>query len=140
MAVTATPALPQTPKSAKIQILPADTSALKTAYTGGSNGSKITAVMVASTDTSARDVQVGITNTSIFYPICTVTIPITAGFVAGTPVVNMLSAANAPGLPVDNDGQVYIYLTSASDTLQVKSLTTVTAAKEIDVNVFGADF
>lgn len=140
MAVTATPALPQTPKSAKVQILPAGTTAVQTLYTGGSNGSKVTAVIVSSSDTSARDVQLGITNTAVFYPLCTVTIPITAGQVTGTAPVNMLSITNLPGLPVDNDGQPYIYLTSASDVLGIKSLTTVTTAKEIDVTAFGADF
>ncbi len=140
MPVTSTPALPQAPISSKIQILPADASGLKTVYTGGSNGSKIVSVIVSSSDTSTRDVQLGITRTAVFYPLCTVTIPITAGQVAGTPPINLLSPSNVPGLPVDNDGQTFIFLTDASDSLQIKALTTVTTAKEIDVNSFGANF
>jgi hypothetical protein len=138
MAVTPTGAFPQNPKSGKVQILNADASNLKTIYTGGANGSKITSVVATSSDTSARDVTIGISNSGTFYPFYTVTIAITAGQIAATPPVNLLPAGI--GLPVDNDGQTYIFLQSASDTLQVKALTTVTSAKEIDINSFGADF
>lgn len=140
MPVTATPVFPQTPQSSKVQILPADASNLKTLYTGGANGSKVTAAIVSSSDTSTRDVQIGITRSATFFPLCTITVPINAGQVAGTPPINLLNPVNCPGLPIDNDGQVYVYLSSASDLLQVKSLTTVTAAKELDFNSFGADF
>lgn len=140
MAVTATPALPQAPIHSGVKILPADTSTLKTVYTGGANGSKIVSVIVSSSDTSTRDVQLGITTSADFKVLCTVTIPITAGYVAGTPPVNLLSPSNCPGLSVDNDGQTYIFLTDNTETLQIKSLTTVTTAKEIDINSFGANF
>lgn len=140
MAVTPTPALPQFPKNAKVQILPADGLGLKTIYTGGANGSKITAVIVTSSDTAARDVTIGITRTAVFYPLGTFTVGTTAGQAAATVAVNGLSSAVVVGLPIDNDGQTYIFLTDASDTLQVKALTTVTALKELDFTAFGADF
>lgn len=140
MAVTATPALPQAPKSFKVQILPTDASALKTIAAGGANGTKITAIMVASTDTSARDVQIGITKSSVFYILATKTIPLSSGNIAGTPAVNLLNLTDMPGLPIDADGQPYLFLSDANDALQAKSLTTVTAAKEIDINAIGADF
>lgn len=140
MAVTATPVFPQVPKSFKVQILPADASGLKTIATGGTNGSKVNAIVVSSSDTAARDVSWGITNTSIFYVMGTVTIPITAGQIAATPAVNLLDITKTPGLPIDADGNPYILLASSSDTLQIKALTTVTAAKEIDVSAVGADF
>jgi len=139
MAVTATPALPQNPVSGKVQILPADTSSLKTVATGGTNGTKIVALIASSTDTTARDVQWGITRSAVFYPIATKTVPITSGFVAGTPSVALLNVTDAPGLPLDADGQPYLFLQSG-DTLQAKSLTTVTTAKEIDLQAMGADF
>lgn len=140
MAVTPTPALPQTPKSSKQQILPADTTTLKTLYTGGANGSKVTSVIATSSDTASRDVTIGITRSGTFYPLGTFTVPIAAGQVAGTPAVDLLSPSVIAGLPVDNDGQPYIFLSDATDLLQAKALTTVTAAKEIDINAFGADF
>lgn len=140
MAVTSTPALPQTIKRYSVQILNADASNLKTLATGGANGTKVMAVNVASTDTTARDVTIGITNGGTFLPLGTVTVPVTAGTIAATPAVNALDITKMPGLPVDSDGQPYVFLQSASDTLQVKSLTTVTSAKELDFNGFGEDF
>lgn len=128
----------QVPKRTFIQILPADTTGLKTLYTGGSNGSKIVAIIVTSSDTAARDVQVGVTNGGTFIPLGTVTVPITAGTIAATGGVDVLAACN--GLPVDNDGQAYIFLLSASDTLQVKSLTTVTTALALNFTAIGGDF
>src|SRR5512139_2344414 len=133
------PTLPQTPKSSKVQILPADAIGLKTAYTGAASGSKITACIASSTDTAARDVTIGISNGGVFYPLGTVSVPIGAGTVAGTPAVNLLDPTVVKGLPIDNDGQPYLFLVNG-DTLQVKALTTVTAAKEIDVTAIGADF
>ena len=140
MAVTASGSFPQNPKNGNVQILPADASALKTIYTGGANGSKIVSLIVTSSDTSARDVTWGITTAAIFYPLGTVTIPITAGQINSAPAVTLLDLSKTPGLPIDSDGNPYIFLTSASYTLQIKALTTVTAAKEIDINAIGADW
>jgi hypothetical protein len=140
MAVTATPALPQTPKSYKVQILPADTSSLKTIATGGANGTKINAINVASTDTSDRVVQFGIYVGSTLFILGTKTIPLASGTTAGTPSVALLNLTDLPGLPVDSDGNPYLFLSDASSSLQIKSLTTVTTAKEIDVVASGADF
>jgi hypothetical protein len=141
MTVTATPVFPQAPKSYKIQILPADASGLKTIATGGTNGTKINAIVVTSSDTVARNVTWGITTGGVFFPLGTISIPITAGQVDLTNVaVNLLDISKTPGLPIDADSNPYIFLSSASDTLQIKSLTTVTAAKEIDITAFGADF
>lgn len=139
MAVSATPVFPQTPNGGHVQILPADASALKTLYTAATNGSKVTAVIATSNDTTARDLTIGITRSSVFYPLGTITCAINAGQVAGTPALNLLDPSVIKGLPVDNDGQVYIFLVSG-DTLQVKSLTTVTTAKEIDLSCVAADF
>lgn len=140
MAVQPTGSFPQTPKNGNVQILPADASALKTIYTGGANGSKIVALFVTSSDTAARDVTWGITLGGVFYPLGTVTIPITAGQVNSAAAVNLLDVTKTPGLPLDSDGNPYVFLASASYTLQIKSLTTVTAAKELDVSAFGADW
>ena len=139
MAVNNIPVFLALPKSGHVQILPADTSSLKTAYTGGTNGSKIIGILVSSTDTSARDLQVGITASAVTYPLGTKTIAITAGTVAGTPAVNMLDPAVIVGLPVDNDGDPFIFLASG-ETLDLHTLTTVTAAKAINITVLAEDF
>jgi hypothetical protein len=44
-----------------------------------------------------------------------------------------------PGLPVDNDGNPFILLVSG-DTLQAKSLTTVTSGKLISLTAIYGDF
>jgi hypothetical protein len=140
MAVTATPVFVQTPKVGNVQILPADASNLKTIVTGGANGTKVTSLICTSTDTSTRDVQVGITISATFYPLLTVTVAITAGTIAATAAANLFDVSKCPGLPIDSDGNPYIFLPSSSYTLQAKSLTTVTAAKELDITAVAADF
>ena len=127
----------QTPKHGLVQIANGDASNLKTVVTAGASGSKVTGVIASSSDTSAKDVQIGVSRSSTFYPLATATIPITAGQVAGTPGIDLLSYI--PGLPVDNDGQRYLYLESG-DTLDAKSLTTVTTAKLISLHSVHGDF
>lgn len=142
MSVVATPALPQTPKSSKVQVVNGSGTSPVTVYTGGSAGpgTKVTAVIAASTDTASRDVQIGTTRSGTFYLLGTITVPANAGNVAGTPAVNLLDPNVVVGLPVDNDGQVYVFLTDATDLLQVQALVTVTSGKAISVTAIGADF
>lgn len=137
MAVTNTPIFPQALGAGHVQIANADASNLKTIYTAGSNGSKIVAVIAAGNDTSSRDLTLGITSSSVFYELSTYTLAITGGTVAGTPAANLFTGII--GLPIDNDGQPYVFLKSG-ETLQVKSLTTVTSGKTIEVSAFGSDF
>jgi hypothetical protein len=139
MPVTATPVFPQTPKNGKVQILPADTTTLKTLYTAGSNGSKIHGIIATSTDTAAQTITLSITNAGTSYTLGTIQIAITAGTVVGTPSTNFLDLTKIPGLPLDSDGNPEILLVSG-DTLQVNSGTTVTAAKVLNFIAIGADF
>lgn len=141
MAFTANniPTFPKQPTNGHVQILPADTTALKTGYTAGANGSKILGIVVVSTDTATRDLQVGVTNSATTYPLGTKTIAITAGTVAGTPAVNMLDPAVILGMPVDNDGNPFLFLASG-DTLDFHVLVTVTTAKLISIFVIAEDF
>ncbi len=120
----------QTPKLGLAQIANADASNLKTVVTGGANGSKVPALMLSSSDGTARDVTFGVSRSATFYPLGTVTVPITAGQLAGTPGINAFAPSICPGLPVDSDGQPYLFLQSG-DTLDFKALTTVTAAKAV---------
>jgi hypothetical protein len=133
------PTFPKQPQINRVQIAPADAQNQKTGYTAGANGSKIIGVIIASSDTSARDVQMSITNGGTSYPIMTKTVPLSAGFVAGTAAVNFLDPVLLVGMPVDNDGNPYLYLISG-DTLTFSALTTVTAAKLITIHVIAADF
>lgn len=136
--MSTTPFFFGTPKNSKVQIANADASGLKTVATGATLGSKVVALFAASDDTTARDVTFGVTKSGTFYPLGTKTVPITAGTVAGTPAVNLFDPSIVPGLPVDNDGQPYLFL-ETGDTLQAKSLTTVTSAKLISLTAIHGD-
>jgi hypothetical protein len=132
------PTFAKQPQAARVQILPADTTTVKTIVTAGANGSKIIGVIVTSTDTSARDLTLSITN-STTYPLGTKTIAITAGTIAATPAVNLLDAAVIVGIPKDSDGNPFLFLISG-DTLTVNCLTTVTTAKAITIHAIYEDF
>lgn len=131
------PTLPRMPRKGLVQIANADASAQKTVITAGANGNKVVNLIASSTDTSARDVQVSLVRSSTTYVLATTTVPITAGFVAATPPVDLL--ALIPNLPRDQDGQPYLFLESG-DTLVVNALTTVTSAKTISVHSDHAEF
>lgn len=139
MAVTATPVFVQTPKVGLVQILNADASANKTVVTGGTNGTKVTSLTLASTDTSARVVNVNIVRSGTTYNLGAVSVPITAGTDGATLTINCFSPLVIPGLPVDNDGQPYLFLQS-SDTLSVSAATTVTSGKIISAVAVSGDF
>jgi hypothetical protein len=117
--------------------LPADTTTKKTLVTAGTNGSKIAALIVTSTDTAARILQLWLTRSAVSYLIGSVEITIASGSDGTTPSVNLLNTTAIPGLPIDSDGQPYLFIAGA-DTLQASVTVTVTSAKEIDViSVFG---
>lgn len=135
MAVSSTPVLPQTPKLGLAQILPADASAWKTVITGGTNGTKVVSLTLTSTDTSNRIVQVAVTRSATQHIFNAVTVTAGAGTDGTTTSIDGLPST----LPVDNDGQKYLFLESG-DTLDISATTTVTAAKVIDAMAPEADF
>lgn len=148
MAVTATPIFTQTVKNWAVQILPADTTTFKTLVTGGTNGSIVEMINAYSTDTTLREVQLALSDGTTTFPMITVTVAVNAGntsTVAGAPP-NLLSGG-APFLlpgnwsapPIDYTGSKYIYVANGW-TLKVRAVTTVTAAKELDIVCQGGDF
>lgn len=139
MAVSYNPVFPQTPKVSMTTIANGDGTTAKTLVTAGSNGTKVVALQICSDDTSARVVQIGVTRSATFTLLGSVNVPTLAGTDGTTPAVNGHSLVYNPGLPLDNDGETYIFLQSG-DTLQVKTTTTVTAAKTVSLTAFHADF
>lgn len=131
------PTFTRQPRKGLVQIANADASNQKTVVTAGASGSKVTNLVASSTDTSARDIQVSVVRSATTYVLATTTVPITAGFVAGTPPVDLLAAV--PNLPRDQDGQPYLFVESG-DTLVVNALTTVTTAKVVSVHSDYSDF
>lgn len=143
MAVTPTPIFPQALYSAIQTIAAADTTTIKALTTTQTNGLKIESITVSSNDTSARDIILYMTISATNYPLIQVQIPITAGQVNTTPPVNLLKGGvtpgSFPGLPLDANGNPYIYLPSGA-TLSVNAPVTLTAAKTIYILATGASY
>jgi len=92
-----------------------------TVYTGGANGSKITALMAVSIGTTAAyDVQWGVSSGGTLYIYGTASVTANAGSTDSIASINLMSASNVP-LPVDSDGNPFFFLASSAYTLQAKS-------------------
>lgn len=137
--MTATPIFPQTIINPSVQILPADTTALKTIATAGANGTRIDRLWVASTDTAARDLQLYVTISAVDYLIATISIPANSGFTNAVPNVGVFEATNFASCALDTNGNKILFLASGS-VLKAKVLTTVTAAKAISIFGHGGNY
>jgi hypothetical protein len=137
--MTATPIFPQTIVTSVAKIAPADASNLKTLYTASANGSRIDSIIVTSTDTNSRDLQFIVTISGVDYILGTITIPANTGTNNSTPIKSVLENAQFAGLPSDVNGNHYTMLASGA-VLKVKSLSTVTTAKEISIFAQGGNF
>ena len=129
----------QTPKLGLAQIATADAATFKSLYAAGANGSKIVGVLVASTDTVARVVQLALTRGGVNYVFSAAAVPVASGTDGASPTINLLGVTLCPGLPVDNDGQPYVLLQSG-DTLTIASSTTVTSGKLLHATAIAGDF
>lgn len=116
---------------------------LKTLYTAGANGSKVTAVLAATDDGSATHVlTLYLTRSAVDYYMGAYTIPVSSGTSGAAANIDFLNGGPANlilGLPVDNDGQKYLFLVSG-DTLRATFATALTSGKRIDMLAIGADF
>lgn len=150
MAVTPNSAvLPQTPRSALAQITNAVGTGLVPLVTGGANASKVNSIVVSNTDTSAYTLQLvinvggslsgGVVTGGTSYLLASVSVPVSAGNVAGTLPVGALSAASIPGVALDNTGMPYLYLDNGN-YLCIATTGTVTAGKAVSAIATVADF
>jgi len=136
--MSSTPAFVATPKVTPQSWTNSDSAnTKKTICTAGSGGSKVVAILAASTDSSARVFQIFLTRSATDYLLGALSVPITAGSDGTTSAANLL--ALIPGLPLDNDGQRYLFLENG-DVLKANNVTQVTSAKEIDVTVIFGNF
>jgi len=140
MSVTSTPIFPQTIKSSEVQILPADTSSLKTLYTAGANGSRIEAIYATNTDTAAAyAIQLTVVESATNYLLGTINLPLSSGNTTAAPTVNLFNAGTQLVLNKDSDGNPYIYLESGA-VLKVNSTTTVNSGKILSFVANGGDY
>lgn len=140
MAVSNKPIYAKAINSGRVQILPATLSNFVTVLTPGADGSRVERILMTSTDTTARDVQFYVSVGGIDYLIGTVTLPANSGFVNSIPSLNALAHAQlSSALSSDNNGNRYLQL-KFGEVLRAKTLTTVTAAKIVNIQAAGGDF
>lgn len=144
MAVTANSIVtPQTPNRGLQQFVQGTdtTLALKSLYVAGANGSKVLgAVAVSSDSASAHLVSLFVKNTGgTTFLANTVSVTAGAGNASATPPVALMSAAVWPGLPVDNDGNPYLFLANG-DTLEAEYQTTLAASSTISLVCAATDY
>lgn len=133
----------QTPKLALVQFLQGTDVAgtYKTLYTGGANGSKISALYANTNDGSASHlVTCELVRSAVLYGGVAVTVAVNSGYANAAPAINLMSTTNWPGLPFDGNGNPYIFLSGAGDTVQCTFATALTAAKLLNVTAIVSDF
>jgi hypothetical protein len=109
---------------------------------GASNGTKIVGLLASNGDSAAAHLlSVGISRSGGAVQIFAATnIPLSAGFANSVPPVNILSTAIWPGLPIDSDGNPFLFLQSTLDALQCLYATTLQSAAVINVAAVRGDF
>ena len=116
------------------------TSTYVTILTGETNGSKISSILVTSTDTIIHTVSCAIKVSSTSYQLFQVLIPAITGDTPSVLPLQLISQGVMPGLPQDSDGQPYLVLASGM-IFQCEVLTTaVTSPDAITFIPQGADF
>ena len=139
MAVSFQPIFVQAPKAGVAAFVNADGTAKKTVVTAGANGTKVTAVTAASTDTSARVIALWLTRSATSYLVTSAQVAVASGSDGTTPTTDLLGSTLWPGMSVDGSGQRYLLLQSG-DTLQASMVVAVTAVKEVDVTAVYGDY
>jgi hypothetical protein len=139
MATTSTPIFPQTILSPVVQILPADTTTLKTIYTAGATGGVVMGIFCGSTDTANKDLQFYLTISGTDYLLSTVQCALNAGFTSAVPMLSVFASTQFANMLQDVNGNKALYM-SAGAVLKVKSLSTITTAKAISITAMCGDF
>lgn len=133
---------PQTPGYDQAQIVNATGTGLVTFATGGagggSNGSKIESMLCSNTDTAGYSLQIWRVHSATNYLIATVSIPASAGNIAGILPVPVIAPGNIPG-PLDGPGNRYLTVASG-DTIQIGVTGAVTSGKALSCTGHQVDF
>lgn len=150
-AVTPTPVFPQALKNTKTCYVQGTDAAgtYKTIYTGTTNGSKILAIWGGTNDDATHLATIRMSTSTADHCATNgtcgsgvaATLAVSSGYVAGTPVVNFVNQTSWPGLPVDSDGNPFMYLSDATQTIEATFATAFsTAGEHICFNVIAVDF
>lgn len=138
--VTDTPVFIQTPRAYKVQIVSASGTTAQVLAAGGPNGTKVLSIVASNTNSGAGyNVTISVLRGTTTYVLTTVNVPASSGNLASTPPVALLNLTTIPGLPVDSDGNPYIYL-EPTDTLQASVSVAVTSGKAVSLETVAGDF
>lgn len=120
--------------SAQVQLLPAHTTSLQTVTTL-TTFTRINQILVSSTDSSAKDIQLVATISSTDYILGTFSIPANSGNTNNVPLVSVLKSAQ---WDLNNDiaNNKVLDLPSGA-IIKAKAGTTITAAKVINILITG---
>jgi len=121
--------------STSVQILPADTTTAKILVTAGALGTRVDTLAITSTDTAPQILTLIVNNGASDFIVGTISVPALAGTTGSAAPVSGLQPLLMPWLPTS--GAIFL---KPSATLKIASLTTVTAAKAINVTTFGGDY
>lgn len=109
-----------------------DGTTAKTIFTPGSNGSRVHAISIVSTDTSARDITLAIVQSSVAYIIARFTL-------AAASTITITNGLDNYLMPWILSSDPYLILQNGT-TLQANMEATITSGKKVDIAVFGGDF
>lgn len=132
----------QTPNNGVAQFLQGTDTAgtYKTLYTAGTNGSIIKGIYATSNDgTASHLLTCQVVRSTVLYGGTAVNVPLNSGFTASVPPVNVMSAINWPGLPLDSDGNPFMYMASG-DLLRCTYATALTTSTLLNVVAEASDF
>jgi hypothetical protein len=121
------------------QFLPADGITAKQIFDPSTEGSRIDAIVITSTDTVARTVLLQINNGGTISQLGHITVPANAGTDGSVASVSGLNRGNLPWLKIDANGNPYINLNSGMN-LEARMLTAVAATRAINFTVLGANY
>jgi hypothetical protein len=132
---------PQTPNRGIAQFTSSSSAGTYvTLYTAGTNGSRCYGLWATSNDATSHLVTVQLVNSATKYGgVAIATGTTTPGFASGAPSLNLMAAANWPGLPVDQYGNPYLQMISG-DTLQATFATAITATDVVNLVASCSDF
>lgn len=150
MAVTATPIYPQVVQSWAAALINGTgaftfaaasnvTTNLVSLLAGGTNGSKVEAINVSTTDTSPNTLMLILNNGTANFILSTFNIPLGSGSTTSAPSVSLLTNSQFPGLSYDSSGNKYLYVPTGS-TIYVGTTAAVTATKQVSIFAIGASF
>lgn len=130
---------PQNVNNAAVTFVNADSTDEKVLFMAGANDSRVISVIGTTTDTSANNVKVMLSDGTNLHLIGTVRLATLSGTDGAAVSVDILNSTSIPGLPVDANGKRYIPLKTGW-SVQVAPLVAVTAAKLLTLTAIGEDY